>query len=175
MYRWSVTTCFAGLTLGAVCLAGLMLGSAEQLGDVIFGNLIPGLAICAIGLVVLGIGFAIFSNQKRIEIDDLLSGQSLIAYVDYEMDEKGEDNPGYAFIGPGGVFKNGFYFDWSDKSRNLLNVTLKHGPNPVLCFLYVVASSRTTSGGGMMQNCCMVPIPAGQEALAREVLARFKA
>ncbi len=174
MYYCSLAVIVLGAAVGSGSMLSLQFGSAGQFATPFYQHVLPCCAIGSLVALIIGIGFALFSNQKRIEIDELLSGESLIAYVDYELDEMGEENPGYAFIGPGGVFKNGFYFDWSDNSRNLLNVTLKHGPNPVLCFLYVVASARATGRGGMMQNCCMVPIPPGQEALARKVLANFK-
>lgn len=127
-----------------------------------------GIAALAIGILAALVGVGLFRQGRRV--GKLMSGQALIAHWTYAS----ETHPkGFVFIGEHGIYHNAQYTEWS-RQCVLEGVDWVEGHPPMLHFriMYVRRNSNIASTQASTKTL-RVPIPAGHEADAREVLAHF--
>lgn len=161
----------------AACLLGVI-GLLTLMGT----NRPKALALClgivatlsgVFGLLLLIVFVAAY--PQAAEVDGLLAGKTLIAHWRYAVDEQNQPKAGYVYIGPKGVYKDGAYYWFVGRSRQLVQVTYEDGQPARLRFVYRTISrpNSRSPGGSPLYNNLVIPIPPDQEEAARRVVAEF--
>lgn len=156
------------LAVAVLCVMSLS-GSA--------GRLVPGIAATLSGLTGLLLLMVFVAGRHQIvEVDELLSGRTSIAHWRYDMDENNQPRAGYVYIGAKGIYKNGVYFTFSGRTRQLIDVTCEESRPARLHFLYQVISrpNSRTSGWSAQNNDLIIPVPPEKDEEARRVAAEFR-
>lgn len=167
------------LSMGALLLAAFLLGVAGSItgfdggqGTAFFLRIVATLS----GLVGLLFLMAFVLVYSRIaEVDNLLSGKTLIAHWHNAVDEQNQPKVGCVYIGHKGVYKDEVYFQLVGGSRQLLHVTYEEGLPPKLRFVYRVINwpNSRSSGGSSLHNSLVISVPPAKDEEARRVVAEF--
>ena len=155
-----------GLLLFPTCLifAIMTLARGGSAGYIVLG--VCGSTIAFL-VALLGLGAAWWSRSRADQVDDLLEGRNLLAYWDYKIDEHGDPQKGYIYIGRSGVYKNDFYFHFHGKGRRLVKVTVESGRPAKLTFTCLQRNDNSASRKSYPQ--IIAPVPPGKEEQAKQI------
>jgi hypothetical protein len=140
------------------------------------GFIVLGVIGSALGFIIASLGFGAlwWSRGHASEVDDLLEGRNLLAYWDYKVDEHGQLQKGYVYIGRSGVYKDGIYFHFEGKGRRLIEVTYTKGPPSKIIFTCTQRSGKILSFGRKSFPQIAVPVPLDKEHLAAGIVRKLK-
>jgi len=171
MYR---NIAIAALMLSAAILSVMILSSSTESTG---GRIVPGIAATLSGLTGLLLLMVFVAGRHQIdEVDELLAGKKRIAHWRYDMDERNQPVAGYVYIGAGGIYKDGVYFSFAGRTRQLIDVACEESRPARLQFVYQVISrpNSRTSGWSAQNNNLIIPVPADKVEEARRVAAEFR-
>lgn len=125
------------------------------------------------GLLLLMVYVA--GRHQIAEVDGLLTGETLIAHWRYTNDEHNQLKPGYVYIGAKGIYKDGMYYCFVGRNRQLVKVSYDEGQPAKLCFVYRVISrpNGRSSGWSSQYNNLILPVPLNKDEEAKGVVAEF--
>lgn len=164
---------------GALLCAAFVLGFIGLLivaGASQFVILGLGVVVTVSGLSGLLLTMVFIAGRHQVaEVDDLLSGKTLIAHWRFDVDENNRPRSGYAYIGAKGIYKDGTYHYFAERSRRLIAVVYEEGHPPKLRFVYEVFGrpNSRSSVWSSQRNDLLVPIPLDKADEARRVVAEF--
>jgi Ca2+/Na+ antiporter len=131
--------------------------------------------LIAVIALIIGIGFVIFNPEAGLWVLATMGGLiALIAFVAYFTPwynyRQNLRYPGEVLIAPNGIYYSRQLHLWDRFGTNLARAEYKEDVQPYLEIVYEEATDP-----GMREYEVRVPVPAGKEGEARELVEKFKA
>ncbi len=131
---------------------------------------IIGATFFAFGVLGIALGLGLFIKGRQV--DKMVSGEDLIAGWEYLIDENGQPNKGYVYVGTKGFYFNGLYVSWSQKCV-LQKVLYTPGTPPTIDFYYTRIGSYK-SGNHSAQHLTRFAVPSDKTDEAAKVVRYYQ-
>lgn len=131
---------------------------------------IIGGTLFAFGALGIALGSGLFIKGRQV--DKMLSGEDLIASWEYLIDDNGNRNKGYVYVGTKGFYFKGLFVSWSQKCV-FQKVTYTPGTPPTIDFYYKRIGSYKMGSQASM-HCTKFAVPPDKIDEAAKVIRHYQ-